>query len=233
MKNKQLYLTIPFIVIELVLMILVCFDITGKKIHSYVAIIICFLFSLISLSKNKKVIIIQIGLLFTVISDTFLVLLDAKNQEAGMTTFVVVQLAYWICLLLNIQEHNRMYEVGLRILVIAAAESLVVFVIKDKYDYLCFISIFYFANLIQNIVVAFIIYKKNPYLAIGLLLFALCDIIIGLRSADGYYIFLEENSLLEKMIHSRFDHAWFFYIPAQTLIALSAKFEKEKGAEAP
>ena len=233
MKNKQLYLTIPFIVIELVIMILVCFDITGKKIHSYVAIIICFLFSLISLSKNKKVIIIQIGLLFTVISDTFLVLLDAKNQEAGMTTFVVVQLAYWIYLLLNIQEHNRIYEVGLRILVIAAVESLVVFVIIDNYDYLCFISIFYFANLIQNIVVAFIIYKKNPYLAIGLLLFALCDIIIGLRSADGYYIFLEENSLLEKMIHSRFDHAWFFYIPAQTLIALSAKFEKEKGAEAP
>ena len=126
-----------------------------------------------------------------------------------------------------------MYEIGLRILVIAAVESLVVFVIKDKYDYLCFISIFYFASLIQNIVVAFIIYKKNPYLAIGLLLFALCDIIIGLRSADGYYIFLEENSLIEKMIHSRFDHAWFFYIPAQTVIALSAKFEKEKGAEAP
>ena len=54
MKNKQYYLTIPFILIELVLMILVCFDITGKKIHSYVAIIICFLFSLIFLSKNKN-----------------------------------------------------------------------------------------------------------------------------------------------------------------------------------
>ena len=107
MKNKQYYLTIPFIVIELVFMILVCFDIAGKKINSYLAIVVCFLFSLIFLSKNYKVIILQVGLLFTVISDTFLVLLDAKNPEAGMSTFVIVQLAYWAYLLLSITKRNR------------------------------------------------------------------------------------------------------------------------------
>ncbi len=233
MKNKQYYLTIPFIVIEFVFLILVCFGITGKKINCFISILLCFLFSLIFIAKNPKVIILQVGLLFTVISDVFLVLLDAKIPEAGMSTFVVVQLSYWIYLLMNIKEHNRILDVAMRLLVIAAAEALVVCVIKDKFDYLSFISILYFANLILNIVVAFIKFKSNPYLAIGLLLFAFCDVIIGLSSANGYYIYIEENSIIDKMIHSRFDHAWFFYIPAQTLIALSVKFEKEKGAVAP
>ena len=50
----------------------------------------------------------------------------------------------------------------------------------------------------------------------------LCDTVIGLQVAAGGYLPIGEGSLLHKIIFMDFFLSWFFYLPSQILIALSA-----------
>ena len=70
--------------------------------------------------------------------------------------------------------------------------------------------------------------KKSPLFAIGLVLFLLCDTIIGINVASGAYITISEASLLYKITHLPFDLAWVFYIPSQAFIALSLHTKVDK-----
>ena len=75
-------------------------------------------------------------------------------------------------------------------------------------------------NLIVNIIFAFAEFKKHPLLAIGLLLFALCDVIIGFYFIDDY-LPLAADSIIYKILGSGINLAWIFYLPAQTLLSIS------------
>ena len=64
---------------------------------------------------------------------------------------------------------------------------------------------------------------KNKLFPIGLVLFLLCDTIIGLQMATGVYLPISEHSVIYKIIFTDFNLAWFFYLPSQVCIALSGK----------
>ena len=87
-------------------------------------------------------------------------------------------------------------------------------------DAVAIVSMFYYANLLVNIVFAFCQPHVTRLLAIGLTLFILCDTLIGLSCLDAY-VAISEDSFIWKLIHPGFDLAWAFYLPSQTLIALS------------
>ena len=62
--------------------------------------------------------------------------------------------------------------------------------------------------------------KRNLVFALGLLFFLCCDTLIGL-SCLGQYFPIAEDSTLYTVINPGFNLAWAFYVPSQTLIALS------------
>ena len=94
-------------------------------------------------------------------------------------------------------------------------------ILKDKFDFLSAISMFYFTNLILNIVLSFFEFKKSPLFAIGLLLFLGCDIFVGLQVANGLYINIPTDSILYNIIFAPFNISWLCYLPSQTLISSS------------
>ncbi len=198
---------------------------------SFIAVSSAFLFSLIFISFKKENYLTQIALFFTVIADIFLVLVKPMNQAIVMTSFSLTQIIYFILLLRQSDNKKlRLASIISRTIVVVGVIIATIIVVKDKVDYVALISMFYYANLIMNLIFAFINFRKNPLFAFGLLFFLLCDTFIGLNVAVGTYINVPETSILYKMAHPNFNWAWLFYVPSQTLISLSSVIHKRNKA---
>ena len=100
-------------------------------------------------------------------------------------------------------------------------------VLGENTDALALVSMFYYANLILNIVFAFFNFKKSWVLIFGLICFLICDTFIGVSNMVAY-INLENNPFLYTLLNPGFNAAWAFYVPSQTLLAISLLPEKTK-----
>ena len=220
-KKLTLGLSIGFIIVEL---ILYCCIISGVLVVpcEFASVVVAFLFSLIFLSFKHNKYLTQLGLLFTVIADIFLVVISNRVQSIAMTSFSIVQILYFVQLLLNSDSklQNKL-NIIIRGVLIIVVEIVAIIILKEKVDYVSLISMFYYVNLIMNMIFAFIQVKKDCLFAIGLLLFLLCDTFVGFQMAFDIYIFISHNSFIYKLFTFPFNFIWFFYLPSQTLIALS------------
>lgn len=194
---------------------------TVLRISEFLAIVICFLYALLC-GKQKSVII---GLACTVAADFCLVICAPAEQLWGMVFFLTAQTAYAIGL--HSQVKNRCLVI-LRLAAILLAVILTVAVLGDGTDALALISLCYYANLILNIAAAFFNFQKDPVLPIALVLFLLCDTVVGLQVASGSYLAIREDSALYRLIFMDFNLAWFFYLPSQVLIALCSAKRRAK-----
>ena len=183
---------------------------------SYAAIVLCFLYAA-SRWGNKFLIA---GLACTVGADFFLVVCDPIQQFWGMVFFLGAQSLYAAVLHIS---HPGKVLLFIRLGLIAVAEAITVAILKDSTDPLAVISICYYVNLIFNIILAFLQFKSYPALSIGLVLFLLCDTVIGLQVMSGGYLPIPEGSLLHNIIYAPFNLAWLFYLPSQVLISLSSR----------
>ncbi len=218
---KRLIPLLIFILVEIVLSIFVLFIETPiLNILSYLVIVFAFVFSLFTLFENYNY-LITIGLFFTLIADFFLVVLGNEDLRAyGMFFFMFTQLSYGIYLIFNDRKHivpSLIIRGAINILTIIIG----LIVLKEKVDPLSIFSIIYFANLISNIVVCFLNIKKLHFFLIALLLFLLCDLFVGFTTANGIYFTYEEGTFLYYLVNANFNFAWLFYIPSQTLIAIT------------
>lgn len=210
--------TTLFIIIQTLLFILTLTSSgTFFIIFAYSSIVLSFLFSL-TFSSNH---LIQTGLLFTVIADFFLLILTPRNQQLAMTSFTITQLFYYTYLLKS--TNKKTVNIITRAVITLTIEIITILILKDKFDYLSAISMFYYTNLVLNTIFAFIKIKTYPLIAFGLLLFLICDTLVGLQEATNVYITLSTSSILYKISHSSFNFVWFFYIPSQTLLSLNKK----------
>ena len=107
--------------------------------------------------------------------------------------------------------------------VVAVVVSIVA--LGDNVDALAVVSVCYYVNLIMNMVCAFVRFRDNRLMAIGFVLFILCDTVIGLQVAAGGYLPIPEGSFIHKIIFSGFHLSWFFYLPSQVLLALCSRKE--------
>lgn len=217
-NKKQGIVTGIFLLLELILYILLLT--TGGAVQAYsmyLSIVVCFLYSLLHSKTGDRLLIA--GLACTMVADLFLVLWSPRQQLWGMVFFLGAQTLYAIKL--HRANCNRAILI-LRICLIAAAEVITVAVLKEQTDALAVISMCYYGNLIVNIIAAFARFKENKLFAIALVLFALCDTVIGLQVASGAYLPIREDSWLYEIIFMNFNLAWFFYLPSQVLIALSS-----------
>ena len=183
---------------------------------SFLSIVLCFCFALLSWGDKFTI----AGLACTVMADLFLVVWQPQQQLWGMVWFLCAQSLYAIRLQRG--KHSKVLGI-VRIALTGIGALVTVLVLREKTDALAVISVCYYANLMMNIVQSMANFKKVPLLAIGFVLFLLCDTVIGLQVAAGGYLPISEGSLLHRIIFMDFFLSWFFYLPSQVLISLSSR----------
>ena len=214
---KRRVFTGIFLLLEAVLYYLILT--TGGKllvVSSYLSILLCFCFALINWGDP----FIIAGLACTCMADLFLVVWQPQQQLWGMVWFLCAQCLYAVKL--QRLSHSKILGI-VRVALTGIGALVTVIVLREKTDALAVISVCYYANLIMNIVQSLANFKKTPLLAIGFILFLLCDTVIGLQVAAGGYLPISEGSLLHRIIFMDFFLSWFFYLPSQVLIALSSR----------
>jgi uncharacterized membrane protein YhhN len=216
----QKKMTAIFIVLEAVLYALILT--TGGKTliwSEFISIILCFAFALLHWGKPLMI----AGLAMTVCADFCLVVCDPIQQLWGMVFFLGAQTFYAVLL------HRQGLRRGLliaRLALSVAVEAVAILILGENTDALALVSMCYYVNLIMNMVCAFVRFRDNRLMAIGFVLFILCDTVIGLQVAAGGYLPIPEGSLIHSLIFSGFHLSWFFYLPSQVLLALSSRKTK-------
>lgn len=229
LNNKNLFKTsiiISYIVIEIILGVLV--QTTSGILNttsSFLAVVLAFVFSiyllLTNININKELILLSCGLFCTVLADLFLVVIKPMMQLHAMIFFSLTQICYFIIIYLNQENTNKkVIHLIIRITITGISLLATVLVLKENTDALSLISLFYYANLISNIIFSFTINEINIIFSIGLILFACCDLLIGLNIMVSSYLPIEEGTLLYFLAHPGFNLAWVFYVPSQVLLSL-------------
>ena len=223
-KKWQISLVAIFLLAE------ICFTVlsqilTGQtlEIVEYVSISLCLALALIFVTRNRFNCIICVGLAFTLCADACLVFCKPIQQTYGMVFFSLAQLTYAVYLMIGFSKKTNLIMWIIRLLGSYATLIVTSVVLKDNFDFLSAISMFYIFNLAFNLVLAYVHFKKYGLLALGFTFFIFCDILIGLGSANGVYITIASQTIRD-LVASNI--AWAFYIPSQTLIALTATFSK-------
>lgn len=197
---------------------------TGGAVNtacSYAVVLLACGFTLLFFEPTLSYVATQLALVTTVCADYFLVVREPRVQLTAMLFFSVTQLSYFARLYKeDTNKKRRKVHVLTRIAVSLFALLLTWLVLRENTDAVAMISIFYFANLLLNVLFAFLNFEKPGLLATGLLLFSLCDLFIGLSLIEGY-VPLAEGSFLYHLAHPGFNAAWIFYVPSQALLALS------------
>ena len=170
--------------------------------------------------------LLRIAMLFTLGADYFLVGAEEENKVAGVTVFLGTQLFIFLHIYFNDESKKwRVYNTLFRLIITVGAVITAYAVLGDEVDYLATIAVIYYANLISNAIFAHRVGRGGFMLTVGLILFALCDINVGILALDNIYGGnFPEGSLLYILRNTEVDLMWLFYIPSQTLIPLTLVF---------
>ena len=180
--------------------ILLCLAVTGAFIYFH---------------RDRDSIVLCAALLFTAISDYFILVRD-EYYEVGLVTFIITQSIYAYRL-----YSDRLKKIWITLTVravLSVAIIIIVGVLVGLNPLIVEVAI-YIVMLAGNVVDAMLLSgksKKNLLFALGLLLFLGCDICVGLRQADKVNIIIDDATLRNIQFF-----IWFFYLPAQVLITLS------------
>lgn len=214
-KKQNNWLLITFLLVEAALYALI---LAGHWVVSaqFAAVVLCAVYVIAHLRSANYYILG--GLLCTVAADWFLVVRGAQDKLTAMICFLVAQTLYAVLL------HRRARARGLitaRLFLLVIAEAVTILVLKGNVDPLAMVSIAYYAMLIMNIVCAFNSYKREPLMAWALVLFFLCDTVVGLQAASVGYLVLP--AWLYNAVFCGFPLDWLFYLPSQVMIALCGR----------
>ncbi len=207
----------------------------------FCAILLCFCYALFQEKSADRSILfcMKAGLFFTLLSDLFLLILDCYLY--GVLTFIIVQQLYGIRILLadfEVEKKRRellLHKLPIRIilqLMIAVFICLILKLAGVYPDFLLSISIFYFICISTNTITAVrsAILGSNSngmvLFAVGMCLFLLCDINVGLFNMSGFITLPEKIGKIIYNISSIL--MWTFYAPSQVLISLSIKHNLQK-----
>lgn len=198
---------LTYLIIQLILYSLILFINTNIRVEftTYSVIVLNMIMGvyLLIINKNKDNIYSLFALIFTLVSDTFLIF--DINKIIAMISFCIVQILYMLKIKMILSKNKFNYYDIIRISVITIAIIILSIIYKDI---LISITTFYFIMLIFNLFESVPLIKKNWLIPIGLLLFILCDIFVSLD-------FLNVN------LNISFNIIWFFYTPSQVFLTLS------------
>jgi hypothetical protein len=174
--------------------------------------------------------LIRIAMIFTLIADYYLVTVTEDRSLEGVSFFLGTQLFLFLHIIANDKNakwHRAHIITRIFVMAIMVAASYVI--LDGEPDTLAIISMIYYGNLLTSILFAHRSGRGGFILTIGLILFALCDVNVGLSALDMMYVGgFPEGSLPYMLLNSEFDLIWVFYIPSQTLIPLTLMFCDKK-----
>lgn len=184
---------------------------------SYIAIATVALFALVSIKGEPDGHLIRLGILFTLVADYFLVLADDAQLE-GVIAFVAVQMCYFAYLFIREKRKKiRVLNAASRAVLSAVLVAAAFIVLGEDTDPLAVVSVLYYGNLVANAVFAFVLGREERIFAIGLVLFAMCDLCIGLEVLCSSYL---DSSVMDFAYGAYLNLPWVFYQPSQVLIGL-------------
>jgi hypothetical protein len=169
-------------------------------------------------------------MIFTLIADYYLVTMTEDRSLEGVSFFLGTQLFLFLHIIANDKNAKwRRAHIITRIFVMTVMVAVAFVILDGEPDALAIISMIYYGNLLTSILFAHRSGKGGIILTIGLILFALCDVNVGLAALDMMYVGgFPEGSLPYLLLNSEFDLIWIFYIPSQTLIPLTLMFCDKK-----
>lgn len=215
-------------------------DLTGgsyrlSAIIKYSMIILCFCYVLFYKKGTGKGILLclRFALLFTVISDFFILLLDYYFY--GVLSFLIVHQLY--ALKMDIEmEHKRILLTFLKRLclqlIIAAGICLLLRGVGVTLERLLIVTVFYFVCIVMNVIYAVRVSLHRPkekssrIFAAGMILFLLCDVNVGIFNLSDFLTLSKTSYELLYLISAIL--MWTFYAPSQVLIALSVVKNQDK-----
>ena len=201
-----------FIVVEAILFCaFVTMDIMkldGENIVKYIAIALVGLMGLRA-GKDKDNTVVTAALLFTMLADVFLILIG--NLMLGVGVFICVQTCYTIRFSF-MSGKPLVGELLKRLVPGAILGTLAWKFVSPEVG----IIVAYSCSFAVNFVHGFELHILKPSarhlrFAIGLFLFACCDICVGITN-------LRPGFLTEQMIRNAEIMTWIFYLPSQILI---------------
>lgn len=173
----------------------------------YTGILLCLIFALICFLRGGSRLVAP-ALLFTACADWFL-LVRGTRLILGVALFLCVQALYFL----------RLHRAGgcrrllwLR-LALTAVFILSALALPGMASPLNLLALLYFTQLVSNTVLAWTIPSMHTF-ALGLTLFVGCDLCVGLFNAF---------TLPPALFSAVSVGMWFFYLPSQVFIALSAQ----------
>ena len=186
----------------------------------YLAIVLVALFTLVTIKGDRVGHLIRLGIAFTLVADYFLVI-AADSQLEGVIAFIAVQVCYFAYTLVR-EKRTRVRRINIasRAVLMVGLVIAAFAVLGEGADALAIASVLYYGNLVANAVFAFLLGKRERIFAIGLVLFALCDIWIGLEVLFSSYL---GSDLMNFVYSSNYNLPWIFYQPSQVLIGLRLK----------
>lgn len=218
-----------------------------SNVIKFITIILCFFMSLgifVIYERDTDRAMLSIALFFTVLADVFLLFTD--YYIIGVSSFCIVQSLYLLRItnvkteisgmkssVLGKQKHflsgRAIFSSHLFLrIIISTVICLVLYLFLFPIDALLCVTTFYFISFVCNIIFAFSI-KKNSYgvlksvswnlFLIGLVLFLVCDLMVGVFNITSYVPLSEEVYRTLYQISSV--GMWVFYLPGQVLITLS------------
>jgi hypothetical protein len=203
----------------------------------FAGIVICWLYAVFSPadrvnsrdSKNgkdsKDGTILKTALLFTVVSDLFLLIYD--YYLIGVITFCIVQMLYMMRLCRWSKKERYLIHLIkklLRNLLAILTVMVILYALEFSWNWIAIVSIIYFISFVFNVMDSVVIShktknRKQVVFTAGLILFLLCDINVGLFNMID--VTNVNHSWLLAVYHFSTIAMWMFYLPAQVLIVLS------------
>lgn len=173
--------------------------------------------------SSKDLHLLQIGLIITLIADIFLLILDS-HYILGLLLFSIVQLIYSFRYeFINLKSTIRNFTV-------IFLSLFIIYLIVNKLiidlEFLYIMGLFYGLCLLNSVIKAAKAYRNRLFpkpnrhlILIGMILFLLCDINVGLYNILGSMAI--RNRTLNIIYNISSISMWLFYLPSQVLLSLS------------
>lgn len=215
-------------------------DLTGSNIRfsnviKFSMIVLCFCYTFFpGKGCNKSILLLlRAALCFTAISDYFILLKD--DYLYGVISFILVQQFYGIKLTLDsVDRENKDKYIFFKKLVIRMAFqafiALFICVLLKQFNItlepLLVATAYYFICIVTNVILSirkvFLCPTDRRYLlfAVGMVLFLLCDINVGLFNLSDYIVLNGEAHRIIYTLSSIL--MWAFYAPSQVIISITS-----------
>jgi len=194
----------------------------------YSGVLFCVLFAgaFAALTRTVDSFLVFLALIFTAVSDLFILVLGA-NYEVGLATFIVAQTLYFVRL--YFKRRKKLWVSLVARVTVFAILALTLSLLFGA-DLLITECCLYIVMLVANLVDALIICRRGKAcaaFAIGLFLFLCCDICVGLHNFGNVLGIV----LPQAVLRFAADGMWAFYLPSQVIIVLTAYFGLNFGSE--